>query len=239
MQIVMCDDDARVLVQLEKYLREYFRKKSLPQPEYQAFASGDKLLESGCEADIAFLDVEMPGMSGIHVGQRLMENNRRIMIFILTAYQDYLDEAMNLRVYRYLSKPLDKSRLFRNMNQALQNYSKINKKIPIGTKKGTIICATDEIVCVEAISGKVLVHTVNQTYESVKNMAFWNDTLDGSSFYCSYRSFIVNLKYVSSYDTNSIHLLCENGKEYTAYLSRRKAKNFEKAHMAYLGEIND
>ena len=60
--------------------------------------------------DIVFLDIEMPGMNGIYVGNELKSQNRNIIIFVVTSYSEYLDEAMRFHVFRYLSKPLDKQR---------------------------------------------------------------------------------------------------------------------------------
>ena len=113
MRIVMCDDDTAILEKLAEYLYQFFAENGLAQPEYAAYTSGDELLETEKNADIAFLDVEMPGLSGIHVGVKLQNMNRHTKIFILTSYPDYLDEAMKFHVFRYLSKPLDKNRLFR------------------------------------------------------------------------------------------------------------------------------
>ena len=50
-------------------------------PEMAAYTSGDDLLQKERYADIAFLDVEMPGRSGIHVGARLKELNHKIKVF--------------------------------------------------------------------------------------------------------------------------------------------------------------
>ena len=67
------------------------------QPEYFVYHSGDEMLEK-CEAvDIAFLDVEMPGVSGLHVGTKLKRDNPRVKLFIVTSYADYLDEAMRVQ----------------------------------------------------------------------------------------------------------------------------------------------
>ena len=71
MRIVLCDDDKDVLNLLEKYLQEYFSSCRLAQPVYSEYMSGEELLRTesrgGMEkVDIAFLDVEMLGLSGIH-----------------------------------------------------------------------------------------------------------------------------------------------------------------------------
>lgn len=64
------------------------------QPDYAFYSTGDALVRDEPRADIAFLDVEMPGVSGIQAGAKLKEKNPRVKIFIVTAYPDYLDEAM-------------------------------------------------------------------------------------------------------------------------------------------------
>ena len=115
MRIVFCDDDPMILRQLLSLVKEYFASLGGIEPEYTVYRSGDELIRQGEQFDIAFLDVEMAGVSGIHVGAKLKEKNARIKIFIVTAYPDYLDEAMRFQVFRYLSKPIDKTRLFRNL----------------------------------------------------------------------------------------------------------------------------
>ena len=69
-----------------------------------------ELIYSGITPDIASLDVEMPGRSGIHVGAELMQKNVYVKIIIITSFPDYLDEAMDFHVYRYLSKPKNQVR---------------------------------------------------------------------------------------------------------------------------------
>ena len=105
MRIVLCDDDKDVLNLLKKYLQEYFSSGRLAQPAYSEYMSGEELLRAesrgGMEkVDIAFLDVEMLGLSGIHTGARLKKLYPKIKIFIVTSYPDYLDEAMRFHVFR-------------------------------------------------------------------------------------------------------------------------------------------
>ena len=54
-------------------------------------------------------------MNGIYVGNTLKKANKDVIIFVVTSYSEYLDDAMRFHVFRYLSKPLDRQRFFRNM----------------------------------------------------------------------------------------------------------------------------
>ncbi|MCQ5300311.1 response regulator, partial [Blautia wexlerae] len=68
--------------------------------------------------DIVFLDIEMRGMYGIYVGNELKSEIRNVIIFVVTSYSEYLDEAMRFHVFRYLSKPLNNQRFLRNLKDA-------------------------------------------------------------------------------------------------------------------------
>lgn len=233
----MCDDDARFMRQLKSSLKDFFEARHTGQPEFMLFSSGEELISSGENADIAFLDVEMPGVSGIHAGKLLKQANPRTIIFIITAYTEYLDEAMQFNVYRYLSKPLDRNRLYRNMNEALITYSSQIKKVTVQTRETTVVLYTDEIVYLECIGGRVYIYTAEKIYESIRNMQYWNSVLPSNMFYRTYRSYIVNFKYITSYDSQSICLRYGNNMQGIAYLARRKARGFVDAYLLYLESL--
>lgn len=234
MRIVFCDDDERILAQLEACLREFFADSGLSQPEYGAYTSGQELLNQEERPDIAFLDVEMPGLSGIHVGAKLQERNPYAKIFILTSYTDYLDEAMRFHVFRYLSKPLDKKRLFRNMKDALYQLSVDTRPVFIEGPEESATRNADEIVMVEAQGRRVLVWAVDRTYEARQGMKHWESLLEVGCFCQTHRSYIVNMKYVRSFSPNLICLAGPDGREYTAYLARRRYRAFKDTYMLYV-----
>lgn len=123
MRILICDDDLELSQQLEKILISFFQKNSLKYPEIVIYNNGTDLLQDFQSKDIVFLDIEMPGMNGIYIGNELKRQNNNAIIFVVTSYSQYLDEAMRFHVFRYLSKPLDKQRIFRNMKDALALYN--------------------------------------------------------------------------------------------------------------------
>ena len=156
MRILICDDDTLFIEQLQKYIESYFESNHLKCPELVSFTSGESLLADKNEKDIVFLDIEMPGMNGIYVGNELKKANKNVIIFVVTSYSEYLDEAMRFHVFRYLSKPLDKQRFFRNMKDALAYYNSITTKIPVETKQGVYSFPASQIIAIEAQGRKVI-----------------------------------------------------------------------------------
>lgn len=106
MRILICDDNKNILDQLQKYIMEFFKSRKLKSPKICCYHSGEALLSDAGSKDIVFLDIEMPGLNGIYVGKELKEKNKNTIIFIITSYVEYLDDAMRFHVFRYLSKPL-------------------------------------------------------------------------------------------------------------------------------------
>ena len=236
MRIIFCDDDPMVIEQLLSYVSEFFAQLGGKKVEFAYYSSGDALLNAKVRADIAFLDVEMPGVSGIHVGAKLKELNPNIKIFIVTSYPDYLDEAMRFQVFRYLSKPIDKNRLFRNLKDAVYQYNMESREFPIITNEGVFVRRAEEIICVEATQRKVLVHTIDGALQSTQNMEYWRQTLALPCFYMTHRSYIVNLHFVNSIRKDTI-LLKYRGREMIAYLTKRRYVAFKDTYLLYMESV--
>lgn len=167
MRIAVCDDDQNFCKEMLKYLQDYFKEKKLKQPEYVCFSNGEAMMKAGGVFDMAFLDVEMDGISGIHAGEYLKKKNDKILIFIVTSFPEYLDEAMSFRVFRYLSKPLDKARLYRNLEAAMKIYMASDRKVVVETKAGVYSVAVEKIVMVEAVNRKVILYTFKFTFQCI------------------------------------------------------------------------
>lgn len=234
MRILICDDNSILTEQLNKYILEYFKKKKYSKPEISLFYNGEDLLKDSGEKDIVFLDIEMPGINGIYTGKTLKTQNKNVIIFIVTSYMEYLDEAMRFHVFRYLTKPVDKQRLFHNMNDALTLYRTFESKILIEEKSSSYAILSSDIILIETENHKTIVHTAAKDYYSIESLQFWVNSLKQPCFFQCNRSFIVNLQYITDFDHVQIHLA--NGK-YTASLTSRKYSAFKEAYLFYLESL--
>lgn len=231
MRILICDDDLMFTNTLRSYVYEYFKEKNLAMPEIKAYDNGSSLLADPDEKDLVFLDVEMPGLDGISVGNRLSGQNPSTLVIIISSFDEYLDDAMRFHVFRYLSKPLDKIRLFRNLSDALQVYVTDAQKLAIPTAESVVTVRTADIIYVEALNQRVWIHTVNGDYRTTRKMSDWLEILTQPCFFYTYRSFIVNMAYVTSFDHETI---CLAHTDKTAYLTKRRYREFKAQYLLYL-----
>lgn len=236
MRIAICDDNNIILNQIEKYITEYFQSKCTEVPAIERYNNGDTLLEKDSSYDIVFLDIEMPGANGIYVGNTLSQRNTNIIIFIISSYMEYLDDAMRFHVFRYLSKPIEKNRFFRNLQDALRLYHSANVRFTIETKSETHTISADNIIFFETDKRNTKIYTTKDTLISNEGIKYWIDrTSRYPCFYMTHKSYIINMRYVSSFSRDTITLY---GGKYTAYLAKRRYKDFRKTYLLYLDSIS-
>src|SRR5579864_7124707 len=106
---LLVDDEQLAREELSFLLKEF--------PEVEVLATARNGLEAinlieDLEPDVVFMDVQMPGLDGLGVIQKLREKNVPLPHFILaTAYDQYALEAFRLEALDYLLKPIEKERL--------------------------------------------------------------------------------------------------------------------------------
>ena len=66
----------------------------------------------------------MPDIDGITIAKELKERNEKVVIFFVTAFDEYQDEAMDLHAFRFFEKPFDVQRLYASLDKALQYIDK-------------------------------------------------------------------------------------------------------------------
>lgn len=133
MRIIICDDDIIFADKLQKEIGSFFAQRSLALPEFVTYHTGEQLLEDTGSKDLIFLDMELPGIDGILVGRELKAQNPSSIIFVITSFSEYLDDAMRFHVFRYLTKPLEVRRLHRNLLDALDVYSRTSQTVLVET----------------------------------------------------------------------------------------------------------
>ncbi|RBP06135.1 LytTR family DNA-binding domain-containing protein [Rossellomorea aquimaris] len=79
------------------------------------------------EPDVLFLDIEMPGMSGVDLAEALQKMKHKPEIVFATAYPDYALKAFRVEAVDYLLKPFEEDQLAQTMER-LKNLLKVGMK---------------------------------------------------------------------------------------------------------------
>src|SRR5690606_13148165 len=67
--------------------------------------------------DVVFLDIEMPGLHGMELANRILDFSNEIQIVFVTAYNEYALEAFELNATDYLLKPVTMVRLAKTLKR--------------------------------------------------------------------------------------------------------------------------
>ena len=175
----------------------------------------------------------MPGADGISVGRALKQADSDVLIAYVTSHTEFLDDAMSFCVFRYISKPLNQERIVRCICDAFNILCK--RRINVVIDEGNCMYRkvnTYNIVMVEKDSRRLKLYMKNG--EVIRDMGTINDFLTGLNpliFVMCHRSFIINLKYVSRIDKNTVYLC---GDKYAAFLSRNKYTSVKEAFITYV-----
>ena len=103
MRILLVDDEDLQLLRLSNEV-----KKVLSDAEIFSYNSSLDALKDNrnTKIDIAFLDIEMPGLNGIRLAKELKKANPQVNIIFVTAFDNYAMDAYKIHASGYLSKPV-------------------------------------------------------------------------------------------------------------------------------------
>lgn len=122
---IICVDDEKLILDMTVIMC-----KELPEcDEAEGFTSPQKALESLVEkpAQVALLDIDMPGMNGLVLAEKIKRQSPDTAIIFLTGYSQYAVEAFELHVSGYLLKPIRKEKLQAEIDYALSDKRYVPK----------------------------------------------------------------------------------------------------------------
>lgn len=130
MRVICVDDEAPVLENFKRKTKDFQEIDSIT-----LFQSAKKALEwvEQNPIDVAFLDMEMPQMSGIELAKKLKQIDRNIRIIFVTAYGQYALDAFRVDALGYLLKPYTREDIQNELEKASLMRSRPQKRVQIQT----------------------------------------------------------------------------------------------------------
>ena len=234
----ICTSDKSSSSPDEKNIRELIWnkvEKQYPEAEIVFFASGEELLLSDVHIDILFLDIQMSGRDGMETARELRQRDNDVIIIFVTAVEEYVFQAFDVRAFNYIVKPIDDAKFTDVLQRAVDGLNSQDKVVKEPEEKYVMInnsgvhtkVILDDIVYAEVFNRKVVIHKMNDEIEYYGKMSDL-EALAGESFFRPHRAYLINFKYVEKYDATTIYL--EKG---TVLMAKLKFPEFVKKYMKY------
>lgn len=173
------------------------------------------------KVDLAFLDIQMPGMLGIDLAKQLPENT---LLIFTTAYSEYAVDSYELDAIDYLVKPVEEKRFLRAVEKAKAYHEMITKAKNLSEEDlSPQVCAQHnsnfvlikadrmfhkiffkDILFIEGLKDYVIVHTDNKKLITRMNLKGILSLVPDDVFIRVSKSYVVNINHIDSFDNNDI-----------------------------------
>lgn len=165
--------------------------------------------------DIIFVDIEMPGISGLHL-VKMMAAEKMLPVFI-TSHPEFAIESYEIEAFDYLLKPLTGDRFARcalrlrdfcQLRLKAYAFEKEQESGILMIKQGHEKCKLrlQDILYLEAMKDYTRVVVPERQYLVLTTLRSMQDKLPFEKFIRIHRSYIVNLDKIVSIKSNKIHL---------------------------------
>lgn len=180
------------------------------------------------QPDIVFLDIQMPKYAGYEIVSFFDKINFEIVF--VTAFDKYALQAFELCAMDYLVKPINRKRLngvlekallIKDQKKTLKEYevlknsinNRANQKLIIPEIGGNRIVPLSEICCIQGSGSYSIIFLEDKKKITVsKQLLYFQDKLpNGSSFFRSQKSWIINLDMVEQFNLNKGDVIFKNG----------------------------
>lgn len=183
MRIAIVDDEPSLIMLAAHTISDYCVENNI-EPKISEFASGEEFLKAFTPGsfDIVFMDVFMPGISGIDTVKKLRESDQNVAVIFLTTSEDHMKGAFSCHAFDYLIKPATRTDFFKVLsecNDMLGNKGLISSKYVEFKSKGINIKLFAEQISYVVANGHVItVHSTDGTdYEAKETFSNIADAL--------------------------------------------------------------
>lgn len=192
--------------------------------------------------NLIFLDISMPGASGMELVKLMRKRDIDIPVVFISAYEKYAIEAIRCGIYDFILKPVNRHKL----RKIIEKYQRTNSKdlpaklmevlnsihegskIRINSRHSYILLDPKEIVHCSSDDGYTTIHLTNgKTEISNTSLTILEGKVENHNFYRLGRSHLINQNYIRSVNksTNKC-ILCSNGFSWEIPSSHKSIKEF-------------
>ena len=210
LSLMVCDDLKEDRAALLRMLRDYAARRAIDL-RTEAAGSGGELLELWRPGrwDVVFLDIYMPGISGVETARVLREQDRSCSLVFATTSEIHGMEGYRLSASGYLLKPFGQQDVDSVMDWVVEEHSAAVRSLRLWVDWDETEVLLGDILYIEVQMHISLVHTLGSVFRTNRGLDSLEQEIADRRFLRCHRSYLVNLEHVRSLDDRDF--LMDNG----------------------------
>lgn len=168
-------------------------------------------------ADLLFLDIQMPQLTGIEL-LRTLKNPPPVIL--TTAYREFALEGYELNVIDYLLKPIGFDRFLKAIDkfESIRNPGSITANSPpkesndeqafiyVKSDKKMVRVMLKDILYIEGLKDYVKIHLIDKSIITYQTLTYFEEKFSANHFMRVHRSYIISLDHISAYSASHIEI---------------------------------
>ena len=160
MKIIVLEDEKAVADKLCDYIGRYCSESNVPV-EVQVFPDAFELLENyHADADILFMDIQLPVMNGMEAAKKIREKDEKVLIVFVTNLAQYAVEGYEVNAFDFILKPVEYDGFRMRFGRVLKEleHRSPDSFININSKSGFRRISFSDLLYVEVINHDLIFH---------------------------------------------------------------------------------
>ncbi len=232
-KIVVLEDQAEQALRLQQMLEKYASCHTDFTYSFRHYERAIPLLtEYKCDADVLFLDIQVPDMSGMEVAKHIRAVDEKVIIIFITMLTQYAIEGYSVGAFDYVLKPVRYEEFSAKLDRVCRMLAHQNSYVTleVRTKEEIRLISADDISYIEVSNHDILIHANGEVIRQWGNLKSYEDKLASSHFVRCNACYLVNLRYVRGISGDTVTV---GPDELT--VSKAKRKEFLMAVAQYKG----
>jgi DNA-binding LytR/AlgR family response regulator len=179
--------------------------------------------------DLIFLDINMPGVSGLQLVDRLQS---KPYIIFTTAYSEYAIDSYDFEAVDFLLKPIEFDRFYKSINKVkkliqlnrIQQDSLLSKYIFVKDGYKQIKICIEDILYIQSEGNYLNIVTTNEKVLARMTFQYLLEKLPHNLFFRAHNSFLINLSHIQRIEDN--HIFIQDMKIPIGITYKEKLMNF-------------
>lgn len=207
MKFLICDDDDLMLKKLSLLIKNSPENKCYSNKIIEITNPTDVNIAD--EYDVAFLDIDMPQMSGIDLARKIHEQWPNTVIIFITNYVQYAPDGYEVGAFRYLMKNQITEKLIDYLDLAIKERTKRLRVITIQINGERINVPVSNILYMESSARIITMHLIENVrpmYQFYGNMSDLAQKFEILGFLRVHKSYLVNMKYIEIFQCKRLEI---------------------------------